>query len=294
MLCFYCKQTAVLNSDKPRCSQHFIRYFEKKVKDTIQTFNLLNKKEQIAVGCSGGKDSTSLIYILKKSGYNVTAIAINEGIAGYRDATLVFLKKFCKQYNLPLKIFSYKQSFGTTLDAALPKLPNTTPCRVCGVWRRYLLNKHASAYDKLATGHNLDDEAQSIFMNMIKANKSIAARIGPSTGVVTDKKFTPRVKPFYFCTEKEVAVYTFLMKFPVDFSECPNAAGRFRAEVRTLLNDFEVKHPGSKQRLVANFLKQLPALKISAKKAMTSCIKCGAIASKELCHACQFAEKVAL
>ena len=292
MHCAFCHEPAVLVAPKPRCKQHFLHYFEENVKDTIKRYKLLNKKERIVIGCSGGKDSTSLLYLLHKWGYDVTALAIDEGIAGYRDATLDSLKKFCKDNHILLRIYSYKNHFGLSLDDALLKIPNTTPCRVCGVWRRYLLNKHAASFDKLATGHNLDDEAQSIFMNLIKGNVSVAARIGPSTGVVKDKKFTPRVKPFYFCTEKEVAAYSFLMQFPVDFSECPNAAGRFRAEVRTLLNEFELKYPGSKRRLVENFLTQLPALKEQATKTMHTCIRCSAASSKEVCNACLFAEQI--
>ena len=293
MRCTFCTQPAVLTSPQPQCKQHFLAAFERKVKQSIQKYKLFTKKERLAVGCSGGKDSTSLVYLLKKFGYTVTALAIDEGIAGYRDATLVSLKKFCKEQQIPLRIYAYEQHFGLSLDDALLKIPGTTPCRVCGVWRRYLLNKHAASFDKLVTGHNLDDEAQSIFMNLIKGNTSVSARIGPITGVIKNKKFTPRVKPFYFCTEKEVATYSFLMKFPVDFSECPNAAGRFRAEVRTLLNEFEVQHPGSKQRLIQNFLSRLPELKKHAIKTMRTCERCHAASSKAICNACAFAEKVA-
>ena len=44
----------------------FTKQIEAKVKKTIKDFDLINKKEKILVACSGGKDSTAILYILKK------------------------------------------------------------------------------------------------------------------------------------------------------------------------------------------------------------------------------------
>src|SRR3989338_7579268 len=140
MKCDKCKKTAVINTAKPLCSAHFFKYFESKVADTIKKHGLLRKNEKIAVAASGGKDSTALMLFLKRLGYGFDAIAIDEGIEGYRAHTLADLKKFCKQNKIPLKIYSYKKEFGMPLDEMLKKL-NEKPCRVCGVFRRYLLNK---------------------------------------------------------------------------------------------------------------------------------------------------------
>ena len=97
MKCDKCKKTAVINTAKPLCSAHFFKYFESKVADTIKKHGLLRKNEKIAVAASGGKDSTALMLFLKRLGYGFDAIAIDEGIEGYRAHTLADLKKFCKQ-----------------------------------------------------------------------------------------------------------------------------------------------------------------------------------------------------
>src|SRR3989338_6088965 len=76
------------------CKSHFIEYFEGKVAGTISEYGLIEKTDKIAVAASGGKDSTALLYLLNKFHGNVDAIAIDEGIKGYRDKSLEYLKKF--------------------------------------------------------------------------------------------------------------------------------------------------------------------------------------------------------
>ncbi len=287
--CFYCGQKAAIVTERAMCRKHFTRYFEEKVRRTIKRFGLLERKEKLAVAASGGKDSTAVLYILKKLGYNVEALAINEGIHGYRDATLKDLTEFCQQHSIKLSVVSYKDYFGFTLDELLQK-KKLHPCMACGILRRYLLNKAANGYDKLVTGHNLDDEAQSIMMNMAKANVQLMARLGPKTGQIEDTRFTPRVKPLYLCSEKEVATYAYIQGFSIKFTECPNAAQSFRAHIRDMLNEMEAKTQGTKLGIVHSFLKLMPLLRqMPVVKELNYCRECGEPSSKETCSACGIA-----
>jgi tRNA-5-methyluridine54 2-sulfurtransferase len=284
--CFYCKGKPVIVTERPMCKKHFILHFEDKVKKTIRQFSLFERKDKLSVAASGGKDSTALLYILHKLGYNVEALAINEGIHGYRDSTLEDLKGFCDSKGIKLRIVSYKEYFGFTLDELLSK-KKLAPCMACGILRRYLLNKASRDYDYLVTGHNLDDEAQSVFMNLVKSNVHLLARLGPRTGQVADGKFTPRVKPLYLCSEREVATYAFLQGLPVKFTECPNAAASYRASIRDTLNDLEAKNPGTKIGIVRSFLKLMPSLKeLPIAKDLSYCNGCGEPSSRPICSAC--------
>src|SRR3990167_11406330 len=81
------------------CKRHFIDYFEGKVFKTIRQFELLDKEENLGVAISGGKDSLTVLSILNRLSkenpkIKITAIAIDEGIAGYRDRTLITAKEF--------------------------------------------------------------------------------------------------------------------------------------------------------------------------------------------------------
>ncbi|MBT3721428.1 TIGR00269 family protein [archaeon] len=304
MQCLKCQQKAVLKLQHGYlCKIHFIDYFEKKVFKTINKYKLISRTDVVCVATSGGKDSLTLLYTLKKyferNQYdlnNLQALVIDEGIKGYRDTTIKILKKFCKKHKVPLNIKSFKEEFEKTLDQAYPIINKKTgkkPCTVCGIWRRFLLNKHAKELKatKLATGHNLDDEAQAIMMNTFKANVKQTTKLGPKTGIVEHEGFIQRIKPLYFCLEKETRLYTFLKDIEVDNTECPNVNQSYRAEVRDLLNQFEAKFSGTKTGIINSFLYSLDKLKeceikegiIEPKK----CKLCKEPAQKEICNACE-------
>lgn len=282
MICSKCKERAVFL--EPRlCKKHFISYFEKKVLNTIKKFNMVDKKDKIVVACSGGKDSTTILYLLKKFHGKVTALAINEGIRGYRDQTLVDLKNFCKKENVELKVYSFKDKFGRTLDTMLKQ--KNHPCSVCGTFRRYLLNKYAKGFDKIATGHNMDDEAQAVLMNIMKGNTHFLWHSVP----VTPKKkgFVQRIKPLYFCSEKEVAAYALLKEFDVGFTECPYIEESFRNQVRNGLNEEESRKSGTKRNILEKHLVLLKSIKLTS-KGFQYCKECGEPSKGEVCKACIF------
>ena len=252
MKCCNEKPIIVLSGNEKLCKKHFIRYFENKVFKTIRQFDLIGKKENLGVAISGGKDSLTLLHILNKLSkqnpkIKLTAILINEGIAGYRDKTIKTAKKFCSKNKIKLNIYSYEKEFGMLLDKMLKAL-DVKPCTLCGIFRRYLLNKKSKelGFTKLATGHNLDDECQSILMNQFKNNIHLSARLGPKVGIKENKGMVQRIKPLYLCAEKEVTTYAFINKLLDNFIECPNVSKSYRAQVRDMLNDLEAKFAGTK------------------------------------------------
>ena len=281
------------------CKNHFTEYFENKVFKTVRQFDLIDKEEILGVALSGGKDSLTVLYILNKLSkqnprIKINAIAIDEGIHGYRNKTLEKAKEFCNKNNIKLYIFSYKEEFGLTLDEML-KILDVKPCTICGIFRRYLLNKKSRELKltKLATGHNLDDECQSIIMNQIKNNIQLSARLGPKVGLIEDNKFVQRVKPLYLCTEKEVTTYAFINGLLDEFTECPNVSQSFRAQVRDMLNNLEQKFPGTKYSIVNSFLQILPLLKQQFKgEAIKVCLKCNEPSANDICNTCVYLEKL--
>lgn len=288
--CKVCSGKAVFED---LCKEHFIEQFESRVLKTIKDFDLVKKGQKISVACSGGKDSVAVLHIMNKYFGNATAIAIDEGIAGYRDKTLEDLRKICSDLKVPLKIYSFKDATGQTLDQIKTKV-NTKPCTPCGIMRRYLLNKAAKEFDVLVTGHNMDDECQSLVMNIAKGNVELSARLGPKSGIVEDDGFAPRVKPLYLCSEKETTAYAFLMGFNIKFSECPNSYVSYRAKVRDALNDLEARKHGTKKAIINNFLENLPKLKArySTSQKLLHCSSCGEPSSNGTCNACKLIEEI--
>lgn len=244
--------------------------------DTIERFSLVGARESICVAASGGKDSLALLYILNKH-YSVDALSVDEGIAGYRDISLFDLKEFCKKYAVPLKIVSFEDLGAKRLDEQDPD----HPCSVCGVLRRKALMKYSRGYDVIATGHNLDDEAQTVLMNLLRNQTHLLARQGPRTP--PSEGIAARIKPFYLTPEREVRAYCLLMNITTNFAECPNVVKSFRWKVGEALNDLEVARPGAKLSIVEHLLSQT----FVDDHDSVVCTRCGGPASGKLCRACK-------
>ena len=285
MKCKKCDEKVVY---KGLCSEHFTNYFEKKVKWTIENFTLINKDEKVVVAASGGKDSMTVLHILNKLSYNITALAIDEGIANYRNNTLKLLKNYCEKNKIKSNVASYKDWVNHTLDQIIDKT-NQRPCSVCGAFRRYLLNFHAKNFDVLVTGHNNDDEAQAVLMNLTKNNIDALNRQGPVSGNGITKKFTKRVKPLYLCSEKEVMFYSSINKLTIDFNCCPNIGKSFRLRLKRSLNNIEkMSNKDIKNNIVDWFLKYKQKNTRDTKKKYTKCFVCGENSTQKICKACQY------
>ncbi|RME54449.1 TIGR00269 family protein [Candidatus Woesearchaeota archaeon] len=298
MSCKNCNLKPVhqLTSGVKLCRSCFIKYFEKKVRKTVRVHKLIQKKDKVCVAISGGKDSLTVLNILKDfNTIEVFALLIDEGIKGYREHTIKDAREFCEKNNIPLHIVSFKEELGYTLDEMI-KILNMKPCTVCGVFRRYLLNKASRELNatKLATGHNMDDEAQSIIMNQFKRKLDISARLGPITGVKDDPRFIRRIKPLYMMSEKEVGIYAFLKGLMRGFNECPYENESFRSDVRDMLNDFEQKYHGTKNNIINSFLEILPLLKAKyrSSKEIKECSICKEPCTSEICKACELKLKL--
>jgi len=307
MRCSQCQNKSIIELQHGSvCQHHFLSYYEEKVFKTLKKYQMIAPEDKICVACSGGKDSQTVLHLTKKYlqeqrlNNEIFALAIDEGIKSYRSKTLKDLKLFCKQEKVKLIVVSSKEEFGYTLDQAIKRIKKkgltNKPCHLCGVWRRYLINKYArkNKATKLITGHNLDDEAQAVVMNIFKDNASFSAHLGPISGIKEHAQFVQRVKPLYFCTEKEDKLYSLIKNFPVSFIECPYAEEGYRAKVRDMLNQFESQYHGTKQGVINSFLHVLPLIKEKElndnDKPLRSCSKCGEPANQEVCQACKIME----
>ena len=298
MKCSICDSPAVISLKRfgtSLCQEHFISYFEAKVQETILSADMIAEKERIAVAVSGGKDSTALLFCLHRllSGREVelVAITVDEGIAGYRDDTIQAAKAIARQLGVEQHVVSFREEYGSSLDRmVLGK--RVAPCTYCGVFRKHALNRAARALgaDKIATGHNLDDEAQTVMMNYLKGDLERLMRLRPRRA---QKGLVPRIKPLRMMPEKEIALYCMVNGIFFQSRECPYASLSLRAEVRDMMNSLEGQSPGTKLSLVEGFEKLALRTKGDwAQMDLAACRKCGEPCVEESCKACQLLEEI--
>ncbi len=260
---------------------------------------MLNFNDHLAVALSGGKDSVSLLYILAKikrfrPKTTLTALTVDEGIKGYRDEALEIAAESCRKLEIPHTIVSFKELYGFSLDEIIQKVRangNTelTPCAYCGVLRRRALNVAARQVkaDKIATAHTLDDEVQTVLMNIFHGDVMRLAKEKPASSKV-HPLLVRKIKPFCEIPEKESALYAYVKKIPFQDTPCPYASEALRNDIRMMVNRMEDKHAGTKFTVFKAFEKIRPALEETAKKEQfKTCAECGEPSASDLCKTCE-------
>lgn len=291
--CTHCGGPAVYCDRKTGhhlCRDHFIADIEERVAETIRSRNLIAPGDHVAIALSGGKDSTALLMILARllptlDSVRLSAVTIDEGIHGYREDTVRSADELVKKYGIAHTNLSFTGLFGNTLDAFL-KGREPEACSVCGILRRKALNVAAerAGAAKLATGHNLDDEAQSVFMNVLRGD---LPRLVRDSGSDSQGRFIPRIKPLMFVSEKEIAAYLMLHGAWTDLPECPYAVHALRGEVRRMLATLESKYPGTMRGLMESKAQiEVRCAGSLEGEEVRRCRECGDPCSGDTCQLC--------
>lgn len=281
------------------CSDHFSLYVEKRVKKTIKKQGKTPRHSRIGVAVSGGKDSLVALLLLRKIFFKrpdveVNAISVDEGITGYRNKSLEKVKEACMQWDIPYYESSFEEDIGWSMDAI--QRVNESPlgaCSFCGVFRRHCLNTIAKkiGVDKLATGHNLDDMAQSVLMNFVNADIKKLARLGPHRYI--QPGLVPRMMPLRWIPEKENAIYALLHDIDFYESKCPYSVHALRGTFKDVLYKLESKTPGTRHSILHSYDAIRESLRdLFPPVELKSCENCDEPTTQNYCQTCQLKEKV--
>ena len=271
---------------------------ESEVKETIEKYSLLQKDEKVVVALSGGKDSTSVLYILNNLGYNVEGLMIHLCMGEWSDTHKRNMIKFCEQHDIPLTIVDFKEEVGKGicyLKDVMKARKNLSGSTVCGIMKRWVLNRWAKKLgaDKLATGHNLDDETENIFMNFLKGNLFLGINSAPisrnlgdleNEGIkIVKEGFVPRIKPLFFVDEDDIREYTKKNGFEILYDQCSCSFDSYRAHTREWIESLS---GDEKRKIVKGFLDLVPKISEGIDREIYLCKKCGEPGSSEVCNAC--------
>ena len=301
--CTKCSMNAVIYqsySGLYLCATHLFEDIERKFKLTMRNDYKIKKNDKIIIAYSGGKDSSSLLYLFHKffsvrRDIDIVAVTIDEGISKYRKTSINNAKKFVNELGINHYIFSFEKEYNITMDKFMKLKENNKfinnnilkgPCSFCGVLRKKLLNITSKKLNgtKVAIGHNLDDETQTIMLNYLSGN------INQMNYFLSKKEkdgFIKRIKPLKKIPENEIGLYTYLKGHPMEKDPCPYSNNAFRKEIRSILNRIELNHPGTKYSLlkgvefISNYIKY-------ENLTMNQCEKCGEPCNGSVCQACQF------
>lgn len=299
MKCYVCSKGAQIKRPKTLqyiCKECFFKVFEDEVHQTIVESKLFKKGEKVAIGASGGKDSTVLAYLMKllnerhDYGIELFLLSIDEGIKGYRDDSLKSVKRNEESYSIPLKIISYKELYSWSMDEIVKEIGLKNNCTFCGVFRRQALDRGCELLkvDKLLTGHNADDFAETILMNLLRGD---IPRLERCTNIITHDENggnIPRAKPFKYTYQKEIVMYAYYKKLDYFSTECVYSPNAYRGYARDLIKELERIDPLT----ILNIIKSGEAYhkETNLKQELSKCKQCGYISSQSLCRACVFLE----
>lgn len=283
-------------SGEKLCSKCFSNSILRKTAKTISKYKMIQNDELVAVAVSGGKDSLALLNIMNKMtanhNFRIKAITIDEGIPGYRDEALGIVEKFCKNLNVDLKVYSYKELFELSLDEALDLRENEkiSSCSICGTLRRRAMEYAAKdiSANVIATGHNLDDTLQTFIINMLSGDISKVGWMDPDTTGNSLRK----IKPFCEIYESEIVFYAFTNDIPFQSEPCPHMNEGIRTEIRVFLNSLEKQHSGIKNNLYQSIIKVSQSVKGSSQKQKRICEKCGSECTGTICSVCNMVLKL--
>jgi cytoplasmic tRNA 2-thiolation protein 1 len=288
-------------SGEKLCKRCFLNSIERKVQRTINKFSMIKFGDHVAVATSGGKDSLVLLSILKSTidvsrGITISAITIDEGIAGYRDESLKIVSEFCSKLGVQLTVLSYNELFGTHMDEAMKVRPSAklTSCSICGTFRRRAIDLAAEQLgaNVVATAHNLDDEIQTFMINLLSGDVN---RIGwNQASSIYKTGYMKKIKPLSETYEREIVFYALQKGIPFQSEQCPYMNESIREEIRQFLNDLEKAHPGIKYNTYKSIMDISALIRNRGDPAIMrrACEKCGRESTEQICSVCRIQEKL--
>lgn len=214
-----------------------------KTRQAINDFNMINDNDKIAVGLSGGKDSVTLLHILKNyqkfspQKFELIAITLNPG--GVDNGPL---HELCKKLDVP---FYEIQTDIAKIVFDIRKEKN--PCSLCANLRRGILNSVAirEGCNKIALGHNEDDVLETFFLNLL---------YGGSIGTFAPKSYMDRssitlIRPLIYAPEKSIRTFVKKNNIQVMPKCCPMDGVSKREDIKTLISSLQKEIPTVKANI---------------------------------------------
>lgn len=233
---------------KPR--EALERSILRRVGKAIKDYHLIEDGDRILVAISGGKDSWTLLHLLRllqkraPVKFDLFAVNIDQGYTGFRaDLIEEYLKR---------EGYEYYMVKNPTYQIVQEKLePGSKACALCSRLRRgtlYALTKELKA-TKIALGHHADDLIVTLLLSIFFRGE---IRTMPPY-LISDDKQNVVIRPLCYVFEDEIVEYVKESRFPVVPCASPYCEDEtaLRYQMKGLLEDLERRYPRLKNSLLA-------------------------------------------
>jgi len=275
------------------CAPDFLEFFRNQVREAIRRYRMFTREERVLVAVSGGKDSLALWDVLIDEGYDTTGLYLDLGIFDYSVESKAKCQAFAARRSVPLVISTVADEVGAPVPV-IKQVTRRPACSGCGLSKRYLMNRVALdlGMPVVATGHNLDDEAATLFGSVMHWQMEALPRQSPALAA-THPRLARRVKPLYRLSERETAAYAFLRRIDYIVEECPFAVGATSIAHKQVLDRMEDGAPGAKHNFLFGFLeKARPVFERAEGVELHECARCGQVTSGTVCAFCKLSDQV--
>lgn len=214
----------------------------RQVGQAIADFHMIEEGDRIMVCLSGGKDSYTLLDLLRQLQakapvrFELHAVHLDQKQPGYDANTL---PDYLQSIGMPYTIL--EQDTYSVVKRVVPE--GRTMCSLCSRLRRGNLYDHAAAqgYTKIALGHHRDDIVETLFLNLFHQAKLKA--MPPK--LKSDDGRNVLIRPLAYCREDDIADYAALKAFPImPCNLCGSQENLQRKAIKAMLGEWERQYPG--------------------------------------------------
>lgn len=214
------------------------------MKNVITEYQMIEGGDKVAIGLSGGKDSTTLLYLLTalqkkmKVKFEIVPISL---MLGFEGVDFTEMKQFVESLGHTL----YVQETNIS-EVVFDIRKEKNPCSLCANMRRgslYSLAKELGC-NKVALGHHLDDGMETFFMNLLFNGK-----IGSFQPVTyLDRMDITLIRPMIAIEEKQIIQFVQSKNLPIVHNPCPADKKTKREETKQLIETLSEQYPDLRQK----------------------------------------------